>query len=71
MHRMRYYRSIHTNRTTINLKNPVRRQTNVALNTHRAALRKNVTIVTHCRPIRCYWIDARCVAILQDTEIQK
>lgn len=44
MHRMRHHRSVETNRAIMNLNNRARRQTNVALNTHRAAFRYNVTI---------------------------
>jgi len=40
---MRHYRSIETNHATINLKNRVRRQINVALG-YRTAFRYNVTI---------------------------
>lgn len=54
MHRMRHYRSIENNRATTSLNNRARRQTNVALNTHRAAFRYNVAID--------YSAD-RCVAI--------
>lgn len=44
MHPMIHHRSVETNRATMNLNNRVRRQTNVTLNTHRAAFRYNAAI---------------------------
>lgn len=41
---MRHYRLVDTNRATTNLNNRVRRQINVALNTHRDAFRYDATI---------------------------
>jgi len=44
MHQMRDHQLVDTNCATVNLNNRERRQTNVALNTHRAAFRYNVSI---------------------------